>query len=153
MSAEIESTEARTQKLEGLGAKRKRVEDVRFTQGKGNYVNDLKFPGMVFGAFVRSPYGHARVKSINTEAALKRPRASRYFFLGTGQLASRAPAWLGTESSNSVRSAGEPVIRRADVATTAASLPPTAGTGLSGGCGGLALRAWGNGEVVITLTS
>ncbi len=73
MSADIESTEARTQKLEGLGAKRKRVEDVRFTQGKGNYVDDLKFPGMLFGAFVRSPYGHARLKSINKEAALKLP--------------------------------------------------------------------------------
>ena len=73
MSAEIESTEARTQKLEGLGAKRKRVEDVRFTQGKGTYVDDLKFPGMVFGDFVRSPYGHARVKSIDKEAALKLP--------------------------------------------------------------------------------
>ncbi len=73
MSAEIESTEARTQKLEGLGAKRKRVEDARFTQGKGNYVDDLKFPGMLFGDFVRSPYGHARVKSIDKEAALKLP--------------------------------------------------------------------------------
>ncbi|HMD64522.1 MAG TPA: xanthine dehydrogenase family protein molybdopterin-binding subunit, partial [Stellaceae bacterium] len=73
MSVDIESAEARTQKLEGLGAKRKRVEDVRFTQGKGNYVDDLKFPGMLFGDFVRSPYGHARVKSINKEAALKLP--------------------------------------------------------------------------------
>ena len=44
---------ARTAKLEGLGYKRKRVEDVRFTQGKGNYVDDLKLPGMLFGDFVR----------------------------------------------------------------------------------------------------
>ena len=73
MSADLESSEARTQKLEGLGAKRKRVEDVRFTQGKGNYIDDLKFPGMLFGDFVRSPYGHARVKSIDKEAALKLP--------------------------------------------------------------------------------
>jgi aerobic carbon-monoxide dehydrogenase large subunit len=73
MSADLESSEARTQKLEGLGAKRKRVEDVRFTQGKGNYVDDLKFPGMLFGDFVRSPYGHARVKSIDKEAALELP--------------------------------------------------------------------------------
>ena len=65
--------EQREAKLEGMGCKRKRVEDIRFTQGKGNYVDDLKFPGMVFGDFVRSPYGHARVKSINTEAALKLP--------------------------------------------------------------------------------
>jgi aerobic carbon-monoxide dehydrogenase large subunit len=73
MTSEIESSQARTQKLEGLGTRRKRVEDIRFTQGKGNYVDDLKFPGMLFGGFVRSPYGHARVKSINKEAAIKLP--------------------------------------------------------------------------------
>ena len=56
--------------LKGLGSARKRVEDARFTQGKGNYVDDLKLPGMLFGDFVRSPYAHARVKSINTEAAM-----------------------------------------------------------------------------------
>jgi len=73
MTGEIESSQARTQKLEGLGTRRKRVEDIRFTQGKGNYVDDLKFPGMLFGDFVRSPYGHARVRSINKEAALELP--------------------------------------------------------------------------------
>ena len=65
--------EQRTAALEGLGCKRKRVEDVRFTQGKGNYVDDLKLPGMLHGDFVRSPHAHARVKSINSEEALKVP--------------------------------------------------------------------------------
>ena len=65
--------EEREAKLEGMGCKRKRVEDIRFTQGKGNYVDDLKLPGMLHGDFVRSPHAHARVKSINTEAALKVP--------------------------------------------------------------------------------
>ena len=65
--------EEREAKLEGMGCKRKRVEDIRFTQGKGNYVDDLKLPGMLHGDFVRSPYAHARVKSINTEKALKVP--------------------------------------------------------------------------------
>ena len=36
--------EQREAALEGLGCKRKRVEDARFTQGKGNYVDDLKLP-------------------------------------------------------------------------------------------------------------
>ena len=57
MTTETESTEARTQKLEGLGTRHKRVEDVRFTQGKGNYIDDFKLPGMLFGDFVRSPHG------------------------------------------------------------------------------------------------
>src|SRR6266700_340695 len=34
--------EQRTAALEGMGCKRKRVEDARFTQGKGNYVDDVK---------------------------------------------------------------------------------------------------------------
>ena len=34
----------RAEKLEGMGCKRKRVEDIRFTQGKGNYVDDLRLP-------------------------------------------------------------------------------------------------------------
>ena len=37
----------RAEKLEGMGCKRKRVEDIRFTQGKGNYVDDVKLPGML----------------------------------------------------------------------------------------------------------
>ena len=65
--------EQREAKLEGLGCKRKRVEDIRFTQGKGNYVDDVKLPGMLHGDFVRSPHAHARVKSINSEEALKVP--------------------------------------------------------------------------------
>jgi carbon-monoxide dehydrogenase large subunit len=63
----------REAKLEGMGCKRKRVEDVRFTQGKGNYVDDMKLPGMLYGDFVRSPYAHARVKKIDTKKALKVP--------------------------------------------------------------------------------
>src|SRR5260370_2545422 len=65
--------EQREAKLEGLGCKRKRVEDIRFTQGKGNYVDDLKLPRMLHGDFVRSPHAHARVKPIHSEEALKVP--------------------------------------------------------------------------------
>ncbi len=38
-----------------------------------NYVDDVKLPGMLHGDFVRSPHAHARVKSINSEEALKVP--------------------------------------------------------------------------------
>jgi len=63
----------RAQKLEGLGCKRKRVEDIRFTQGKGNYVDDVKLPGMLYGDFCRSPHAHARIKSIDTSKAKALP--------------------------------------------------------------------------------
>ena len=69
----IPSSEERKSALSGLGTSRKRVEDARFTQGKGNYVDDIKLKGMLFGDFVRSPVAHARVKNIDTSAALALP--------------------------------------------------------------------------------
>ena len=63
----------RLTKLEGIGCARKRREDPRFIQGKGNYVDDVKMPGMAFGAMVRSPYAHARIKRIDTSRALALP--------------------------------------------------------------------------------
>ncbi len=59
--------------LMGMGESRLRKEDARFIQGKGNYVDDLKLPGMLHMAIVRSPLAHARIKSINKEAALALP--------------------------------------------------------------------------------
>ncbi|MGI9483208.1 MAG: aerobic carbon-monoxide dehydrogenase large subunit [Hyphomicrobiales bacterium] len=73
MNDQTPTATERAEKLEGLGTSRKRVEDARFTQGKGNYVDDIQLPGMLFGDFVRSQYGHARIKSINIEAALAVP--------------------------------------------------------------------------------
>ena len=63
----------RIERLQGMGCKRKRVEDIRFVQGKGSYVDDLKLPGMLYGDFVRSPYGHARIKKIDASKATALP--------------------------------------------------------------------------------
>lgn len=63
----------RQDELKGIGCARKRKEDPRFIQGKGQYVDDVKLPGMLAGAIVRSPYAHARIKSINKEKALALP--------------------------------------------------------------------------------
>ena len=73
MNDQTPSSVERSAKLKGLGVSRKRVEDVRFTQGKGNFVDDIKMDGMLFGDFVRSPYAHARVKSINIDKAMALP--------------------------------------------------------------------------------
>jgi len=59
--------------LQGMGDSRLRKEDARFIQGKGNYVDDIKLPGMVHMDIVRSPLAHARIKKINTEKALAIP--------------------------------------------------------------------------------
>src|SRR2546429_212833 len=41
--------------------------------GRGQYVDDVKLPGMTHAAFVRSPHAHARIRKIDTSAALKHP--------------------------------------------------------------------------------
>lgn len=63
----------RKDNLQGIGCSRKRKEDPRFIQGKGLYVDDVKMPGMLCGVAVRSPYAHAKIVSINVEAALALP--------------------------------------------------------------------------------
>ena len=63
----------RTAALQGMGDSRLRKEDARFIQGKGNYVDDIKLPGMLHMDIVRSPLAHARIKSIDKRAALAIP--------------------------------------------------------------------------------
>jgi carbon-monoxide dehydrogenase large subunit len=51
-----------------------RKEDPRFIRGKGNYIDDINLPGMLYGAILRSPYAHARIKSIDVSAATSLPK-------------------------------------------------------------------------------
>jgi carbon-monoxide dehydrogenase large subunit len=51
-----------------------RKEDARFVRGQGNYIDDIVLPGMLHGAILRSPYAHARIKSIDTTAAEAHPK-------------------------------------------------------------------------------
>ena len=73
MNDQTPTSTQRAEALQGMGCRRKRVEDIRFVQGKGNYVDDLKMPGMLYGDIVRSPHGHARIKKIDTAKAAAVP--------------------------------------------------------------------------------
>jgi len=53
-----------------IGQSVKRREDDRFITGKGKYTDDIVLPGMTHLAFVRSPYAHAKIKSIDTKDAI-----------------------------------------------------------------------------------
>jgi len=55
------------------GASIKRSEDPRILTGNGRYVDDIKLPGMLHAAFVRSPMAHARVLSVDVSAARALP--------------------------------------------------------------------------------
>jgi carbon-monoxide dehydrogenase large subunit len=52
-----------------MGVRVKRKEDPRLITGAGSYVGDMTLPGMRHVAFVRSPYAHANIRSIDTAAA------------------------------------------------------------------------------------
>jgi aerobic carbon-monoxide dehydrogenase large subunit len=56
-----------------LGTPIKRREDPRLITGQATYVDDIKLHGMLHMSVLRSPYGHARINSINTEAAKSQP--------------------------------------------------------------------------------
>jgi carbon-monoxide dehydrogenase large subunit len=60
-------------KICGMGHSMKRKEDPRFIRGQGRYVDDIQLPGMLYMDIVRSPHAHAKIKSINSEEALKIP--------------------------------------------------------------------------------
>jgi carbon-monoxide dehydrogenase large subunit len=58
-----------------LGKPVKRKEDPKLVTGRGLYVDDIKLPGMLYAAFLRSPYAHAKIKSIDVSKALRIPGA------------------------------------------------------------------------------
>ena len=64
---------ADTPRVPYVGQAMKRLEDPRLLRGIATYVDDLRLPGMLYAAFVRSPYAHARVTRIDTGAARSAP--------------------------------------------------------------------------------
>src|SRR6266852_4033534 len=60
-----------------VGQPLKRLEDPKLITGAGQYVEDLKLARLTYLAFLRSPYAHARVTALRTEAAQKAPGVVR----------------------------------------------------------------------------
>src|SRR5437763_610878 len=50
-----------------------RTEDPRLIQGLGHYVDDVRLPDTLHVAFLRSMYGHARIKSVDVSTAKAAP--------------------------------------------------------------------------------
>jgi len=57
----------------GIGDPLRAAEAVRFIRGQGRYIADLRLPGTLHLAFVRSPHAHARIRQIDTRAVSGRP--------------------------------------------------------------------------------
>lgn len=73
-----------------VGAAKKRVEDPRLLRGEGAYVDDLREPGCLHAAFVRSPYPHARIRGIDSAAAQAVPGVVAIFT--SADITARIPA-------------------------------------------------------------
>jgi carbon-monoxide dehydrogenase large subunit len=57
----------------GVGQGVTRLEDPRLITGKGRFQEDVSLPGQVYAVFVRSPHAHARLRAIDTAAAVAAP--------------------------------------------------------------------------------
>src|SRR3954468_13773080 len=57
----------------GIGAPMRRIEDRRFITGRGDFVDDFALPNMAVAYVVRSPHAHAKIVSIDKEAACAAP--------------------------------------------------------------------------------
>jgi aerobic carbon-monoxide dehydrogenase large subunit len=58
---------------DGIGKPTLRREDPRLVTGAGRYSDDVNLPGQAYACMVRSPHAHARILSIESTDAVKRP--------------------------------------------------------------------------------
>src|SRR5215475_11104032 len=63
----------------GIGQPVRRKAVFRLLTGSGRYGDDFVLDGMAHAAFVRSPHAHARIRSIDKNAALSLPGALAVF--------------------------------------------------------------------------
>src|SRR5207247_5929760 len=79
-----------------IGQPLRRREDFKFVTGKGRYTDDLKVPGMLHMAVLRSPHAHAIIKQVDLSAAKAAPGV-RLALSGAdlaGKIGSIVPNWI-----------------------------------------------------------
>ena len=88
----------------------KRKEDARFIRGQGTYLDDIKLPGMVHGALLRSPYAHAKIKKIDSPVA-GRANVLMVPDLEAGNMLAKSLSFLaGADAAGIVLGARVPII-------------------------------------------
>jgi len=103
-----------------IGEAHPRLGGERFVKGSGRFVEDVRVPGMLHGAVLRSPHAHARLISIDAKRARDLPGVQAVFTAAdvppTAIIPNRVPAPTGTEkylqpaiARDVVRFVGEPV--------------------------------------------
>ena len=67
------TAQTEAQQAPELGKARTRKEDARLVTGQTNWTDNIVLPGMLHMAFLRSPYAHARITSVDVSAAKQLP--------------------------------------------------------------------------------
>ena len=62
-----------------VGARVTRSEDPRLLTGRGEFVDDIRLPGLLHAAFLRSAHAHARIHAVDTSAARALPGVHAVF--------------------------------------------------------------------------
>jgi len=91
-----------------IGARVRKLDDPLLLTGRARFVDDVKLPGMLHAAFLRSPHAHARIVGVDVEAARRLPGVAAVL---TGEDARRAlhpfpDFFLGFEGLRSAASYG-----------------------------------------------
>ena len=110
-----------------VGKNIKPRKDLQLLRGAGTYTDDLKLPNMLFAAFLRSPYAHARIKNIDVSKAQELPGV--VYILTGRETARQLVSWMALPglrtperlslATDKVRFVGEPVVA---VAATSRSI-------------------------------
>src|SRR5690606_25477556 len=93
---------------EYVGARVRRKEDPRLITGRATYVDDLRLPGMLHVAIVRSVYAHARITGIDTSQAAAMPGVFGVYTAADLQKGAVEEAFTSL-ATDRVRYLGEPV--------------------------------------------
>jgi carbon-monoxide dehydrogenase large subunit len=109
----------------------KRKEDSRFIQGRGRYLDDIVLPKMVYMSLVRSPYGHATIKNIDTSAAMKVPGVKAV--ITAKELAGAGLDWMPTlaQDKQMVLAGGKVLFQYQEVAAVFADSREAAADGVA----------------------
>src|SRR4051812_6739903 len=123
----MDATPERRPNYQGIGAPLRRVEDRQFLLGLGRFVADIELPGALACVLIRSPHAHARIRRIDTSAAMAMPGVVAVFSgadMAADSMAPMRPLWIIRSRDGSpmaepprfalardtVRHVGEPVV-------------------------------------------
>ena len=106
-----------------IGQPLKRREDLRFLTGAGQYTDDVVMHGQTYGVFLRSPYAHARIKSINLDKAKAAPGVVQIFTgadLAEAKVGGLPCGWLiHSKDGTPMKEPAHPVLAQGRCATSA----------------------------------